>query len=97
LSSFTIEALASYGYRWFTPTWFEDTFQNRLLENVDNAEMFEIIRDSVIFDSARIFGTHIGCYGAFRQAASNPDWVSYYNSKCDAWQNAIDDINTKLG
>jgi hypothetical protein len=97
LSSFTIEALASYGYRWFTPTWFEDTFQNRILENTENAEMLELIRDSVVFDSARIFGTHINCYGAFRQAASNPDWVSYYNSKQEGWSNAINEINNKLG
>jgi hypothetical protein len=60
--------------------------------------MLEIIKNGVIFDTARIFGTHINCFGAFRQAANgNPDWISYFNSKKDGWNLAITEINNKLG
>ena len=97
-ASFTLEALASFGYRWLTPTWFEESFQTRFVQTPDNAEMLEIIKGGVLFDTARIFGTHINCFGAFRQAGSgNPDWVSYWTSKIDGWNNAITEINNKLG
>ena len=98
IASFTLEALASYGYRWLTPTWFEESFQTRFVETPDNAEMLEIVKAGVLFDTARVFGTQINCFGAFRQAASgNPDWISYYNSKIDGWNAAITQINNKLG
>ena len=98
LASFTLEALASYAYRWLTPTWFDESFQTRFVETPDNAEMLEIIKNGVLFDTARIFGTHINCFGAFRQAANgNPDWVSYWTGKIDAWNNSINEINSKLG
>ena len=98
LASFTLEALASFGYRWLSPTWFEESFQTRFVETPDNAEMLEIIKNGVTFDTARVFGTHINCFAAFREAGKgNSDWISYYNSKLPAWNNAINEINNKLG
>lgn len=98
LSSFGLEALASYGYRWLTYTWFDEAFQTRFVQTPDNAEMLEIIRNGVIFDSARIFGTHINCFGAFREAGKgNSDWSSYWAGKIDGWNFAINEINNKLG
>ena len=97
-ASFALEALASYAYRWFTPTWFDESFQTRFVQTPDNAEMLEIIKGGVLFDTARVFGTYINCFGAFRQAANgNPDWISYFNSKKDGWNLAITEINNKLG
>ena len=98
LASFTLEALASFGYRWLTPTWFEESFQTRFVQTPDNAEMLEIIKGGVLFDTARIFGTHINCFSAFRQAgAGNPDFISYWTGKIDGWNLAITEINNKLG
>jgi hypothetical protein len=60
--------------------------------------MLEIIKNGVTFDTARVFGTHINCFAAFREAGKgNSDWISYYNSKLPAWNNAITEINNKLG
>ena len=98
LSSFTIEALASYGYREFTPVWFEQSFQTRFVQTPDNAEMLELIKNGVLFDTARIFGTHINCFSAFREAAKgNADWSSYWATNFPAWDYAIKQVNTKLG
>ena len=98
IASFTLEALASYGYRWFTPTWFEESFQLRFVQTPDNAEMLEIIKNGVLFDTARVFGTYINCFAAFREAGKgNPDWSSYWMGKIEGWNHAINEINTKLG
>jgi hypothetical protein len=60
--------------------------------------MLEIIKGGVLFDTARIFGTHINCFSAFRQAgAGNPDFISYWTGKIDGWNLAITEINNKLG
>ena len=98
LSSFSLEALAEYGYKKMSPVWFEETFQTRYGETKENAEMLDIIRGAVLFDAGRIFGTQIDCFAAFRQAASgNPDWVSYFRSKRDEWGYRVNEINQKLG
>ena len=98
IASFTLEALASFGYRWLTPTWFEESFQTRFVQTPDNAEMLEVIKGGVLFDTARVFGTYINCFAAFREAGKgNPDFISYYNSKIDGWNLAINEINNKLG
>ena len=60
--------------------------------------MLEIIKGGVLFDTARVFGTYINCFAAFREAGKgNPDFISYYNSKIDGWNLAINEINNKLG
>jgi hypothetical protein len=98
LSSFSLEALAEYGYKKMSPVWFEETFQTRYGETAENAEMLEIIKGAVLFDAGRIFGTQIDCFSAFRQAASgNPDWVSYFRGKKEVWTGRINEINQKLG
>ena len=98
IASFTLEALASFGYRWLTPTWFEESFQTRFVQTPDNAEMLELIKNGVLFDTARIFGTHINCFGAFREAAKgNADWSSYWATNFPAWDYAVKQVNTKLG
>ena len=98
IASFSLEALAEYGYKEMSPVWFEETFKTRYAETPENAEMLDIIRDSVVFDAGRIFGTQIDCFSAFRQAASgNPDWVSFFSGKRGIWTERINEINRKLG
>lgn len=98
LASFTLEALASYGYRFLTPTWINERFSNSSPNKVGNMEMIELCRDSASFDIARVFGTHINCFAAFREAGKmNPDWHSYLYSKTERWNQAINEINQKLG
>ncbi len=96
-SSFVLEALASDAYRHLTPTWYETMFQSRFLQTPENAEMFNVIHDGIIFDAARIFGTHIGNFSAFRRAATSKHWTVYFDSQKGAWEELITEINTSLG
>ncbi len=98
LASFAIEALAWYGYKYLTPTWFTESFQTRFLETPDNARMFEIIRNGVIFDTARVFGTHINCFGTFRKTVQDTvSLAQYFESNREKWETAVAEINAGLG
>ncbi len=98
LASFSLEALAWYGYRYLTPTWFTESFQQRFLETPENAKMFEIIRNGVIFDTGRVFGTHINCFGTFRKTVQDTiSLAQYYESQRSSWETKIAEINTSLG
>lgn len=96
-ASFVLEALASDAFRHMTPTWYETMFQSRFLQTPQNAEMFNVIHDSMVFDTARIFGTQINCFSAFRQASKTKDWSSYYKSNVTTWTTNIGKINSSLG
>ncbi len=94
LTSFALEALAWYGYRYMTPTWFRETYQSRWLETPDNAEMFEIIKNSVIFDAGRVFGYHIGTYGAFRAVYQTDDALTtHYLKNIETWNLRVEELN----
>ena len=96
-ASFTLEALASDAYRNLTPTWYDTMFKGRFLETVENAVMFDLIHDSIVFDTGRVFGAYIDVFSAFRKAASSKNWVSYYNASKGKWNTAISKINQSLG
>ena len=102
-ASFVLEALASDAYRNLTPTWYDTMFKGRFLETPENAEMFDIIHDGILFDTGRIFGTQISnnggsqLFGCFRKAASSSNWVSYYKANASAWEAQINNINQSLG
>lgn len=96
-ASFTLEALASDAYRNLTPTWYDTMFKGRFLETVENAVMFDLIHDSIVFDTGRVFGAYIDVFSAFRKAATSKNWVSYYNASKGKWNTAISKINQSLG
>jgi len=96
-ASFTLEALASDAYRNLTPTWYDTMFKGRFLETVENAEMFDLIHDSIVFDTGRVFGAYIDVFSAFRKAASSMNWMSYYQTNSGKWNTAIDKINQSIG
>jgi len=96
-ASFTLEALASDAYRNLTPTWYDTMFKGRFLETVENAEMFDLIHDSIVFDTGRVFGAYIDVFSAFRKAASSKFWTSYYKANSTKWNTAISNINQSLG
>ena len=96
-ASFVLEALASDAYRHLTPTWYDTMFKGRFLETPENAKMFDVIHDGIVFDTGRIFGTHINCFGAFRKSSSTSNWTSYYASNSPALKEAINTINSSLG
>jgi hypothetical protein len=51
----TIQTLAYYAYSTTTPAIFEVSFQGKFSKDDYTIKMFDIIRESVIFDSGRIF------------------------------------------
>lgn len=69
----TLEALASDGYRNITPAIFEEGLKVKYAESPNDAALYDIIRDSVMFDIGRIWGDQINvgwrnAFGTFRNA-----------------------------
>ncbi len=92
-----LEALGSEGYRSLIPTIYEDTFQYRFFETEENAEMLDIIRDSLIYEPGRTFCESIQVFNIFRGAAEEDTVWSNVTNNQNTWQNNIDKINEKLG
>lgn len=95
IASFTLEALASYGYRWLTPTWFEGAINGR--PDVEHGEMLVLIKRSATLELGYTFSESLSLIGVFRECAKgNSDWASYVGGKVGDWNSAIKEINSKL-
>ena len=97
LASFTLEALASYGYRWLNPAWFKEAFPgyNMFTEIIDT---FDVITDSVVVDVGYMLDGNLNCIGTFGYALKEaPDWAVYSSGKITDWNAAINEINSTLG
>lgn len=85
LSGLLMEALASEAYRSVTDTVYYNLFQTRYNStgNEDSAEMFDIVSDSVVFDTSRIFADALKSFAVFRNAVNDPEqnWSSTYSSQ----------------
>ena len=60
MSGAVLECMASEGYRHVTPALFETAFKYQYSKNPYDAELFEIIRDNVVFDISRPFFDSLG-------------------------------------
>jgi hypothetical protein len=56
--------MASEGYRNVTPALFETSFKYQYSKNSYDAEIFEIIRENVVFDISRPFFDSLGGEGS---------------------------------
>lgn len=93
LSGAALEAFASYSYRAVTPEVYYTAFSYRYLPNDDNAKMFDIITDNVVYDAARMFADHINIYHIFRSTANKSKaWASIYTMSHEVWENKITSI-----
>lgn len=94
MSGAILEALGSYGYRVITPAVYTISFQYRFLNSQENAEVFELLHDTLVFDLGRQLGDQLNCFAAFRQAAqdTNPSWNGYYKGQQSAWSRALTKI-----
>ena len=59
-SGAVLECMASEAYRTVTPALFETSFKYQYSKNPYDAELFEVIRDNVVFDIGRPFFDSIG-------------------------------------
>jgi len=60
MSGAVLECMASEAYRTVTPALFETAFKYQYSKNPYDAELFEIIRDNVVFDISRPFFDSLG-------------------------------------
>lgn len=99
-SSAVLECLSSYGYRYLTPVIYQEAFQYRYLDTLENAQMFDLLHDTLVFDPGRLFADQLNCFAAFRQAATetgSSSWSSYYAGNKIAWSKALERIVSTLG
>ena len=101
MSAAVLECLSSYGYRYLTPVIYQEAFQYRYLDTLENARMFDLLHDTLVFDPGRLFADQLdSCFSAFRQAAQetgSSSWSSFYASKKVAWSKSLGRIISTLG
>lgn len=103
MSGLLIEALASEAYRTVTETVYYDLFQNRYNSggNEDSAEMFDIVSDSVVFDTSRIFADSLKCFSQFRDTVVATDdkasWTGNYAANSGTWKKNITSLISQIG
>ena len=98
------EALASDGYRRTTPTFYEQAFQLRYLQTEENSKMFDILHNTLVFDTVRCFADEVksgsaSLFSSFRSAGSNSSssWTTIYNANAEVWEATILNIVNKMG
>lgn len=95
-----LEALASDAYRNASPAIFETAFKIKYAESAETGEMYDLIRDSLVYDVGRTFGDSISsAFSLFRGAVrdNNPNWASLIASKKGTYESKIEQIVDKLG
>ena len=100
MSAAVLECLSSYGYRYLTPVIYQESFQYRYLDTLENARMFDLLHDTLVFDPGRLFADQLNCFAAFRQAAQeagSTSWSSYYAAYAKSWSKSLSNIINKLG
>lgn len=100
MSSVILEALASEAYRTVSDEIYYNLFQMRYNgENENSARMFDIVSDSVVFDTARFFPDELGLYAQFRVGVCDTagNWSTTYGGNKEAWAQKITDLYGKIG
>ena len=79
----TLELMAYQSYLNVTPALFEESMKVRYADQSDDAYMFDIIRDAVDIDIARLFTTQLDkmSYSIFRNAVNNNGAGSYISQQ----------------
>ncbi len=91
-----LECLASDSYRRVTPNVFELVMKVKYNENEDTTKMFDLIRDTVVFDAGRLFniaGYVASAFSTEVKASGANQWFSHYNQKIDAINKDLEKIN----
>ena len=94
-SAAVMETYASESYRILSPQLYEVTMKYRFTDDSTSAEMFDVIRSSVVFDLGRIFSTNFKSpYGTFEDAISSGiAWTrAAAANKKNTWPKALDTL-----
>ncbi|MCI5513635.1 MAG: hypothetical protein MR471_05900 [Clostridia bacterium] len=99
MSSAVLETMGYYGYTSLTPTFYKDAFQLRYLETKANADILDLLHDTLTYDTGKIFADDMSVFGLFRQAASDSSssWTQIYGSGKTLWGNRLANIVSRLG
>lgn len=100
MSGVILEALASEAYRTVSDEIYYNLFQMRYNgENEDSAKMFDILSDSVVFDTARFFPDELGLYAQFRVGVCDTagNWSTIYGGNNETWTTKINVLYGKVG
>ena len=93
MTSAIIEALSSEGYHKMVPAIFEQVFQLTYSKTEDDARMFDVVRDSIVYDPGRTFG-ELDVFAMVRIASrDNSPWVSYLEGQEERISGLLDEIN----
>ena len=97
-SGATLEALGYYGMQDLTPAFYEEAFQYRYLSTEANARMFNLLHDTLVYDTGRTFADQIACFSTFRKAAEpSSNWTSLTKTSSKIWDRNLSNIYEKLG
>lgn len=100
MSAAVLEALGSEGYRTVSPALFETAFKAKYAQDDKTAQMFDIIRSSVVFDFGRVFNDSMQSmtYSIFRNAVNggNTNWISTYQSNEKPLISKLNEVVTAL-
>ena len=77
----------------------EQAFQYRFLNSLENAQMFDLLHNTLVFDPGRLFADQLNCFAAFREAAktTSSSWNQYYASNGLTWGLKLEKIINTLG
>ena len=82
MSAALLECLASESYRTVTPALFETGMKVKYATDNETAQMFDIIRETIVFDFGRVFTNSMSgmTYALFRDAVATKknNWISIY-------------------
>ena len=99
MSGVILEALGSAAYRTVSDEFYYDLFQMRYNGHDEgSSRMFDILSDSVVFDTARFFADEIGIFGQMREVIDpTANWSTIYSGGSASWQEKVTNLYAKLG
>lgn len=94
-SAAVMECYASESYRVLSPQLYDITMKYRFTDDATSAEMFDLIRSTVIFDMGRIFSSSLNApCGAWEDAVSGgQNWKVKSKGLAGVWKKQIGDLN----
>lgn len=93
MAAAVMEAMSSEGYRTVAPAYYEVALKVKYSRNDESAQMFDLIRSSVVFDFGALYGTTNGiAFNSIKHfiAYTSEEWASYYASNENNAQAGID-------
>ena len=100
MSAAILECLASESYRSVSPALFEVALKVKYASDDNASDMYDIIRDSNVFDIGRIFNDSIGgrTYSLFRSSLINNDkaWISTYEKNAKSMEKQFEEVVENL-